>query len=103
VLVGSNLPDSFGLFVQGTTRFNGGLGTPFGDGLRCVGGTVMRLSIEPITGGVARYPRPGDAPISVLAGLNPGDVRMYQLWYRNAAAFCTSSTFNLTNAIEATW
>jgi hypothetical protein len=28
---------------------------------------------------------------------------MYQLWYRNAAAFCTPSTFNLTNGLDVTW
>jgi hypothetical protein len=32
----------------------------------------------------------------------PG-VRTYQAWYRNAAAFCTASTFNLTNGVQLTW
>jgi hypothetical protein len=32
----------------------------------------------------------------------PG-TRTYQVWYRNAAAFCTISTFNLTNGIELSW
>jgi hypothetical protein len=30
-------------------------------------------------------------------------VRSYQAWYRNAAAFCTPSTFNLTNGYSVTW
>jgi hypothetical protein len=30
-------------------------------------------------------------------------VRMYQVWYRNAAAFCTSSTFNLSNGYRVVW
>jgi len=29
--------------------------------------------------------------------------RTYQVWYRNAAAFCLPETFNLTNGVEATW
>jgi hypothetical protein len=29
--------------------------------------------------------------------------RAYQLWYRDAASFCTASTFNLTNAVEIAW
>jgi hypothetical protein len=37
---------------------------------------------------------------SVPAG---GGVRTYQAWYRNAAAFCSAATFNLTNAVEVTW
>ena len=36
-------------------------------------------------------------------GLAPGDLRAYPFWYRNAAAFCTSATFNLTNAFAAVW
>jgi hypothetical protein len=32
-----------------------------------------------------------------------GGVRAYQLWYRNAADFCTSATFNVTNAVRAVW
>jgi len=32
-----------------------------------------------------------------------GDVRRYQVWFRDAAAFCTASTFNLSNGLEASW
>jgi hypothetical protein len=32
----------------------------------------------------------------------PG-VRTYQAWYRNAAVFCTASTFNLSNGYSITW
>jgi hypothetical protein len=33
---------------------------------------------------------------------SPG-TRSYQVWYRNAAAFCTPSTFNLTNGTSIVW
>ncbi|MEY2806172.1 MAG: hypothetical protein RIR65_589, partial [Planctomycetota bacterium] len=32
----------------------------------------------------------------------PG-TRTYQAWYRNAAAFCTPSGFNLGNGLEIVW
>ena len=30
-------------------------------------------------------------------------IRYYQVWYRNAAAFCTPSTFNTSNGYAVTW
>ena len=32
-----------------------------------------------------------------------GGTFYYQVWYRNAASFCTAATFNLTNGLEITW
>ena len=48
-------------------------------------------------------PGPGDAPISVRGQVTSPGARYYQVWYRNAAAFCTAATFNLTNGYEVTW
>jgi hypothetical protein len=79
--------------------------TPFGDGLRCGSGTTIRLGTKLNSPtGSSQYPSVGDAPISVR-GLLPtiGGRRYYQGWYRNAAAFCTPATFNLTNALEVDW
>ena len=92
------------LFFQGTLRVNGGAGNLFGDGLRCAGGSVLRLSIKAAAGGVATYPSGIDAPVSVT-GFVPatGATRHYQGWYRDAASFCTVSTFNVTNALTAVW
>jgi hypothetical protein len=39
----------------------------------------------------------------VIGADTAGSVRTYQCWYRNAASFCTPSTFNLTNGWQATW
>jgi Tol biopolymer transport system component len=103
VLVAQRVPNSTGLFFQGTTRTAGGAGSVFGDGLRCAGGVIARLGQKTASGGVARYPELGDVPISVQGGIQAGDTRTYQYWYRNTAAFCTPAGFNLTNAIEATW
>lgn len=97
-------PGANALFYQGTLPL-GGVGTVFGDGLRCVGGIVIRLGTEQAAAsGLAQYPGPGDLDVSVR-GLVPaaGASRFYQVWYRNAAAFCTPSTFNLSNGVRLLW
>ncbi|MBL8857985.1 MAG: hypothetical protein JNL28_05745 [Planctomycetes bacterium] len=91
------------LFFQGTTV---DVPTPFGDGLRCIGGTLVRLIVKTAPGGVAQTPAPGSGePALSSAGMVPigGGTRSYQVWYRDASTFCTSATFNLTNGILADW
>ncbi len=103
-LAAGPLPDSPCLFFQGSALVNFGAGTVFGDGLRCAGGTVIRLGVTLTSGGVAAYPGPGDVPVA-QRGLVPagGGVRYYQVWYRNAAGFCTAAPFNLTNGWAIDW
>jgi hypothetical protein len=103
-LRGALMPNSSALYFQGSTSLNGGLGLAFGDGLRCVAGTVIRLGTKSNVGGASQYPAAGDPPVSVR-GLVPGAGGQfhYQIWYRNAAAFCTVSTFNLSNGWSVTW
>jgi hypothetical protein len=101
VLLGSGLqPNQPGLYFQGNNATNGGNGFVNGDGLRCAGGGIRRLQI------VAANPA-GASGTSVniaLQGLvNPGDVRRYQLWYRNPLNSPCATTFNLTNGLEVTW
>jgi hypothetical protein len=95
------------LFFQGTAPIGGGggvFGAPFGDGLRCVGGVVVRLADMSSVCGSSSYPRSSDASISVLGGIPAaGGVRFYQAWYRNVVAFCTPDGFNLTNGLQITW
>ncbi len=90
------------LFFQGTS--GAATGSSFGDGLRCVSGSVVRLGTKTAVGGNATYPEAGDQPISVR-GLIPlvGAVRTYQAWYRNAASFCTPSTFNTSSGVRVRW
>jgi hypothetical protein len=104
VLVGSTMPDSSCLYFQGTSRLIGGAGVAFGDGLRCAAGVIVRLGVQPNSHGGSRYPDVGDQAISIVGSCQPGDVRTYQAWYRNAATqFCGPATFNLTNGIEVDW
>ncbi len=103
VLAGSGMSDSFALYFQGDAQQGGGAGTAFGDGLRCVSGTVVRLGTEQNVGGASQYPGTGDPSISVRGVVTAPGARYYQVWYRNAAAFCTSATFNLTNGVAVSW
>jgi Tol biopolymer transport system component len=105
VLSGDSMPNAAALFFQGTARTTGGLGAVFGDGLRCAGGTITRLATKQNVAGASSYGGPlGDVPVSVR-GMVPagGGARVYQVWYRNAAPFCTSATFNLSNGLEVLW
>ena len=92
------------VFLQGSTRNTAGI--VFGDGLRCAAGTLVRLGTKSMPAGHARYPEPGDPPLSIRGGVTPGSgvTRWYQAWYRNAAlGFCTSATFNVTSGVEVRW
>jgi len=102
VLTASGMPTTAAcLFFQGN---NVNAAAPFGDGLVCIGGGVVRLGTKTAAGGTASYPGPGNASISYLGGLPlNGATRGYQVWYRNSAVYCTASTFNLTNGVRIDW
>jgi hypothetical protein len=99
VLLGSGMPNSSCLYFQGTTQIS----AAFGDGLRCAGGSVVRLSTKTNVGGLSQYPTAGNPPVHIKGAVSAPGTRTYQTWYRNAAAFCTPSTFNLTNGVLITW
>jgi hypothetical protein len=103
VLHGTLMPNSSALYYQGTTRTAAGLGTVFGDGLRCASGTIIRLKTKVNSGGASQFPGAGDPSLSVRGGVTVPGTRTYQVWYRNAAAYCGPSTFNLTNGLEVSW
>jgi hypothetical protein len=103
VLGGSGMPNSSALYFQGTSQAGAGAGTVFGDGLRCADGSVVRLGIKLNAAGASQYPDAGDPTISVSGANAVGDTRTYQVWYRNAAVFCTVDAFNLTNGWQVTW
>lgn len=102
-LLGSQMPNSSCLFYQGTAQVNGGAGTVWGDGLRCAGGSVLRLGNKAIALGLASYPAPGDTPISIKGAVSAPGWRYYSIWYRNSATFCTPAVFNYTNGLAVRW
>ena len=101
-LTAGGLPPGTALFFQGETDLNGGLGSPLGDGLLCAGGTIVRLGVLPQGGGNVSFPNAGDPSIATTGGVQAGDARVYQLWYRDVPGPC-SSGFNLTNAVAVDW
>lgn len=98
------------IFLQGTTS----LAAPavFGDGLRCVGGTLKRLYVKSAAGGIAAAPAAGDPSIrnqSTFLGdpIPSGATRHYQAYYRDASAtYCpapSGGTFNVSNGLSIIW
>lgn len=103
VLQGTQMSNSACLYFQGTTMVNNGQGVVFGDGLLCVGGTIVRLGVKFNVLGASRYPDTGDPPVSVQGLVLGGETHTYQVWFRDAVPFCTIATYNLTNAIQVIW
>jgi hypothetical protein len=93
------------LIYQGTAPIAGGNGTVFGDGLRCAGGSVIRMFKRTALCGNREFGKdvPSDPLISVAGGVTTPGSRIYQVWYRNAAAYCTIDTFNFTNGYRIAW
>jgi len=72
---------------------------PVGDGLLCSAGSSQRFEL------VFSDPN-GNATTSVdipaATGLQPGDQRYYQYWFRDTAGACGGG-FNFTNGLQVTW
>ncbi len=107
VLVSSGeLPSALTIFAQGTQSTTPHL---FGDGLRCVGGSIKRLYSHNASGGIAYAPRGSDLPIQARSAalgdtIPAGGTRYYWAYYRDPnATFCTAATFNASNAVEVHW
>jgi len=102
VLMGSDLTGP-GLFFQS----NGLAASPvgFGDGMLCAAVGILRMGVVFPVAGSASYPgglTPN--PVSVAGGpISAGNTKHYQVWYRDAAAFCTASTFNTSNGVSLVW
>ncbi len=93
-------PSRPGMFFQGSSQLGGGLGLPFGDGLRCVGGAIVRLEVVSAD---ALGQADSSASIAAAGGVLAGQPRYYQWWYRDPMASPCGSGFNLSNALEVQW
>ncbi len=94
-LVGGSLPPGQpGLYFRANNAVGGGSGAPFGNGLRCAGGGVVRLQVRVADAG-------GNSNTTVPIDGLPGNVLRYQLWYRDPAG--GGSGFNFTNGVEIAW
>lgn len=93
------------IFVMGTALDVDG--ETFGDGVRCVTGSLARMSAKTAVHGAASFPEfhLGDASVSARSGTSAGSgvTCYYQVFYRNAASFCLPASFNITNGYQITW
>ncbi|MFO1011553.1 MAG: CHRD domain-containing protein [Planctomycetota bacterium] len=104
VLNGSGMPASVScIYLQGTALDD----VVFGDGVRCTGGSLLRLRTRANVGGASAFPDSTDTvTLSQRGGVTPGSgvTRYYQTYYRNSAAvFCPPETFNVTNGLVILW
>jgi len=98
------------VLLQGSA-FNAGL--TFGHGVRCAAGILKRLYVKIASAGSITAPAVGDPSIparsaALGAPLNPGDIRYYQVYYRDTTVLlpgcpAASNQFNVTNAAVVTW
>jgi len=102
-LDGSGMPNSTVLYFQGTTTAGGGSGIPMGDGLRCAGGSLIRLGVRTNVGGASVFPGPASPSLSALGLVSVPGERIYQAWYRDTASFCSAQDYNVTNGLRVLW
>ena len=85
-LTATDVPNTVGLFYYGITQIQ----APFGNGVRCTGGAVVRLN-PPVSASANSAARSLDnAPFST------GDIRNFQYWFRDGMA--GGAAFNTTDA-----
>ena len=88
------------VYLQGTASSSP---IPFGNGLRCVDGTLARFGGR-FAGADGRTAfGSGNPPVSVEGGVSAPGERIYQLLYRNRSGFCFGSGVNLSNAVRVVW
>ncbi len=88
------------ILIQG----NSATTVPFGDGRSCIFGPLMRLWRHTNTQPIESFPGPGEIGLAARGGVPAGGgVRHYQVVYRDAAAWCTSATWNTSNAYRIEW
>jgi hypothetical protein len=102
---GSLPPSATCLFTQASATSGG---VVFGDGVRCVSGTILRMYTKAASGGVATAPQPGDPSIRARAAalgdvIAPGARRYYQVYYRDPQSYGCAATFNMSPALQVDW
>ena len=100
---------AFSIFLQGSSLMSS---VVYGDGLRCVAGTLKRLYSRNAASGIVVAPQGGDPSISARSAaqgdtIPMGATRHYQVYYRDpSVSFCPNppgNTWNVSNALSAVW
>jgi len=98
---------AFSIFLQGDGLAN----NIYGQGVRCVGGSLRRLYMKAASGGVATAPVSGDPSVTTRSAalgdaIPPGGTRRYMVYYRDPVVLggCPANrTFNTSQGIQITW
>jgi hypothetical protein len=91
------VPNQPGLFYYGPNQIQ----TPFGNGFRCVGGTVGRLPMELAAGNVLEHALDNTMPAGTSTIISPGSTWNFQAWFRDPAA--GAAGFDLSDAMQITF
>lgn len=100
------LPNSLSIFLSG--KANAMTGVTFGDGVRCVGGSLKRLYVHNASAGSVIAPTGADDPVTVRSSalgdtIHACETRYYQVYYRDSnLGFCAGG-FNVGSGLKATW
>jgi Tol biopolymer transport system component len=105
----SEKPTATSIVMQGTAVAANGL--VFGQGVRCVGGSLKRLYTKTASGGSITAPQGGDPSVSARSAalgdvISAGQSRWYLVYYRDPIVLggCSaSSTFNATQTARIDW
>ena len=98
------------VFLQGNAQSLNGV--VFGDGVRCVAGSLKRLYVKSASGAAASAPGAGDPSISARSAalgdtIIAGTQRYYQVYYRDPDLnFCpapTGSSWNVSSGVIVNW
>jgi len=102
-------PTATSIVMQGNALAANGI--VFGQGVRCVAGTLKRLYTKTASGGSITAPQAGDPSVSTRSAalgdvISAGQSRWYLVYYRdpNVLGGCpASSTFNATQTARIDW
>jgi len=97
-------PSNSGLYFQANNDLSPGI--VWGDGLRCTGGDLRRLTVR-TSDAYGNSDTSLSYPVTFKAGnIAPGDTKHYQCWYRTTVSPpCGSGVndFNSSNGYAVTW
>jgi hypothetical protein len=88
--------NQFAIFYYGPNQIQ----QPFGDGFRCVGGSVLRLPPQPTGNGTITHAL-DQTNLPGGGGIEPAEVVNFQCWYRDPAA--GMSGFNFSDALSVSF
>ncbi|MFT7669794.1 MAG: hypothetical protein ACI8X5_002501 [Planctomycetota bacterium] len=98
VLLATEMPATVPAIIFGGTAFVGPF--PFGDGLRCAGGNIVRFTSPTLTSATGTLSAgPG---LAGTFGIVPTDVWTFQCWFRDPTGPCGFG-FNTTNSVTVSF